>query len=142
MTQVQDVMTRNPVTCYDSDSVFKAVEVMKRQNVGVVPVIDQSQKCIGIVTDRDIVLEVIYNQKDARETLLKAIAAKALLTCHADDDLDMAIQQMRRRQVKRILVVDQNNRCVGILSEADIAQKVSDQAKLGELGKGVYSGSR
>ena len=142
MTQVQDVMTRNPVTCYDSDLVFSAVEVMKRQDVGVVPIVDQRKRCIGVVTDRDIVLEVIYNQRDPKTTLLRDIAAKLLLTCQADEDLDTAIQLMRSRQVKRIIVVDRDNRCIGILSEGDIAQKVGDKAKLGELGKGVYGGAR
>lgn len=142
MAKVQDIMTRNPVTCQETDVVFNAVEVMKRQNVGVVPVVDNNRVCRGIVTDRDMVLQVIYNRKDPGNTILRDIMSTDLITCNTDDDLDTAIQHMRSRKVKRIVVLDHDNHCLGIISEADIAQKVGARGVIGELSKGVYGSAR
>ena len=142
MSKVQDIMTPNPMTCYESDPVFSAVEIMKRQNVGVVPVVDRNKSCVGVVTDRDIVLQLIYNKQDPNSIKLGDIMSRDLLSCGLDDDVNQVIQLMRRRQLKRIVVLDQNKRCLGIVSEADIARNVSDQSKIGEFSKGVYSGAR
>jgi CBS domain-containing protein len=143
MPKIQDIMTRNPMTCQENDPVIKAVEVMKRQDVGVVPIVDQNNVCRGIVTDRDIVLQIVYNNQDVKTVPVKVIMSRDLVTCNLDDDLGQVIQQMQRRQIKRIVVVDQVNHCVGIISAADIAQKVKDPGgSLGELSQGVYGSSR
>jgi CBS domain-containing protein len=142
MARVQDIMTSNPVTCNESDIVFKAVEVMKRQDVGVVPIVERNGTCKGIVTDRDIVLEIIYNQKDPNTTLLRDIMTTDLLTCNMDEDVDVAIQNMRSRKVKRILIVDRQGHCIGIISEADLAQKIGEPGKVGSMAKGVYGSDR
>jgi CBS domain-containing protein len=139
MPQARDIMTPNPMTCQETDTVYDAVRIMKSADSGVVPIVDQNQACIGVITDRDICMQVILNNMDPRSTMLADIMSRDLLTCRPDEDLNRILDQMEQRQVKRIIVTDQNNRCVGIISEADIAQRVGDQHKVGELAKGIYS---
>lgn len=137
MTLAREIMTRNPITCRENDTVFSAVEIMKREDTGVVPIVDSNDKPVGIVTDRDICLEVILSKQDPQSTQLSQFVNKDLLTCSPQDDLNRVIDQMKNRQVKRILVVD-NGRIEGIISEHDIATG-TDQQKLGELASGVFS---
>jgi CBS domain-containing protein len=139
MPQAKDIMTPNPMTCRETDTVYDAVRIMKSADTGIVPIVDQNQSCVGVVTDRDICMQVILNNQDPKSTELVNVMSRDLLTCQPQDDLNRILDQMEQRQVKRIVVVDQNNRCIGIISEADIAQRVGDKAKVGELAKGVYA---
>lgn len=139
MPKARDIMTPNPMTCRETDTVYDAVQIMKSADTGVVPIVDQNQSCVGVITDRDICLQVIPNNMDPRSTVLADIMSRDLVSCHEEDDLNRILNQMEQRQVKRIIVTDQNNRCIGIISEADIAQRVGDQDKVAELAKGVYS---
>jgi CBS domain-containing protein len=138
MTQAKDIMTSNPVTCRDTDSVYDAVQVMKQRDTGVVPVVDQTNTCCGVITDRDVCLQVILNGLDPKSTPLHKVMTQALLTCKPEDSLNRVLSQMETRQVKRIIVVDDNNRCVGIISEADVVKRVEDQEKISELASGIY----
>jgi CBS domain-containing protein len=139
MTKAKDIMTSNPVTCRDTDSVYDAVQIMKQRNTGVVPIVDQNDQCCGIITDRDICMQVILNSLDPKSTRLQSVMTKELLTCKPDDDINQVLAQMESRQVKRMIVTDENNRCVGIISEADIVQRMPDRGKVGELAAGIYS---
>jgi CBS domain-containing protein len=136
MTIAQDIMTPNPMTCREQDPIRRAVEVMKQQNTGVVPIVDANEQPVGIVTDRDICLDVILNNMDPASTPIGKIMHKNLLTCSPQDDLNQVIRQMEQRQVKRILVVE-NQRLVGIISEHDIVTQVSQQ-QAGELASSVF----
>lgn len=137
MTKAKDIMTPNPVTCQDSDTIRQAVDVMSRENVGVVPIVDRQNRCCGIVTDRDICLDVVLSELDPNTVKLSKVMHTHLLTCSPEDDLDQVIDLMKGRQVKRILVIDGNGNVSGIISEADIAKQQGKQ-KVGELAEGVY----
>ena len=139
MTKAKDVMTPNPVTCRETDSVYDAVRIMKERNTGVVPIVDQSGSCAGIITDRDVCLQVILNSQDPKSTPLQSVMTRQLLTCKPEDDIQDVLSQMEKRQVKRIIVIDDRKHCVGIISETDIVQRVQDQSKVGELASGIYS---
>ncbi|HEY9686966.1 MAG TPA: CBS domain-containing protein [Coleofasciculaceae cyanobacterium] len=136
MPKAQDIMTQNPMTCREQDPIRRAVEVMKQQNTGVVPIVGGNDQPVGIVTDRDICLDVILNNMDPTSTPVGKIMHKNLLTCSPQDDLNQVIRQMEQRQVKRILVVE-NQRLIGIISEHDIVSHVSQQ-QAGELASGVF----
>jgi CBS domain-containing protein len=137
MTLAQDLMTANPVVCKENDTIFQAVEIMQRQNTGVVPIVEQNQACCGIITDRDICLQVVIDNLDPKSTPISQIMTRDLLTCKPDEPLENILHQMERKQVKRMLVVDDNNRIAGIISEADIA-RAEGRDKVGELAEGVY----
>ena len=127
MRSCNDIMTTNPTCCTAGDSVRKAAEVMKNEDVGAVPVIDDaaSKKLVGIITDRDIVLNVVAANKGF-DTRIEDVMTRNPVTCRPDDALQHAMDRMSQHQVRRIPVIDGKDRIVGIISQADIALR-SDQ---------------
>lgn len=139
MKKCNEVMTINPVCCLPDHSVAKAAELMKSENVGSIPVIEneQSQKLVGIVTDRDLALKIVAGALDARSTKVETVMTHKLVTCHADDDLHKALDAMAEHQLRRLPVVDDNNRIVGIIAQADVATRVDEPEKTAEMVKEI-----
>jgi CBS domain-containing protein len=139
MKKCNEVMTKEPVCCLPNDSVAKAAELMKSENIGSIPVIEneQSQKLVGIVTDRDLALKIVAEALDAKATNVEAVMTHKVVTCHADDDLQKALDAMAEHQLRRVPVVDDNHRIVGIIAQADIATRVDELEKTGEMVKEI-----
>ena len=139
MKKCHEVMTKDPVCCLPNDSVAKAAELMKNENIGSIPVIEneQTQKLVGIVTDRDLALKIVARALDARSTKVETVMTHKLVTCHADDDLQKALDAMAEHQLRRIPVVDNNNKIVGIIAQADVATRVDEPEKTGEMVKEI-----
>jgi len=136
MSTIKDIMTPDPTTCQQQETICDVVQVMKNQDTGVVPIVDQNDKPCGIVTDRDICLEIGLGQIDPLSTSVSEIMQTDLLTCSPQDEIDQVVEQMKNKQVKRILVVE-NAQVVGIVSEVDIVRSEGQQ-KAGELASGIY----
>lgn len=120
----KDMMTKNPKNASSSASAQQAALLMKEENVGILPVIDEkTQKLVGVVTDRDLCLGVIASGKNPHEAKLSELMSKNPFTCNPEDDLQKTEQYMKQHHVGRIPVMDQNGYCVGIISQADIALK-------------------
>jgi CBS domain-containing protein len=136
-----DVMTKNPACCVPTDSVSRVAKIMKTQDVGSVPVCEnqQNHKLIGIVTDRDLALQVVAEGHDANRTRVQDVMTKTPFTCHPEDDIHTALEAMQKKQVRRVPVVDRNGQLVGIIAQADIATRSAapeDTAKtVGEISK-------
>ena len=139
MKKCHEVMTKDPVCCLPNDSVTKAAELMKTENIGSIPVIEneQSQKLVGIVTDRDLALKIVAGALDAKSTKVETVMTRKVVTCLADDDLQKALDAMAEHQLRRILVVDDNNRIVGIIAQADVATRVDQPEKTAEVVKEI-----
>lgn len=137
MKTAKDVMTPNPTSCKTTSSVREAVEVMKREDCGVVPVVDEQNKCVGIITDRDICLKVILDRKDPNTTTLQEVMTRNPITSRPDESLDTIIQKMEKYMVRRIPIVDENNYCKGIISEADLALKADDKKRVADMVEAV-----
>ena len=135
MKKCNEVMTLELVCCLPDDSVAKAAELMKSQNIGSIPVIEneQTRKLVGIVTDRDLTLTIVAEGRDARSTKVEAVMTRKLVTCLADDDLQKALDAMANHQLRRIPVVDNDNRIVGIIAQADVATRVDEPEQTGEM---------
>lgn len=120
----QDVMTPNPTSCPASASALEAAQIMRDEDVGAVPIIDEgTQKLIGMVTDRDLCLEVVAEGRDPVDTTVADCMTGMLITCRPEDDIRQAEQLMREHQIRRIPVVDQRGYCIGIVAQADLALK-------------------
>lgn len=132
MTTAQDIMTSNPVCCQASDTIKDAVQIMKNNDCGLVPIVDQDDHCIGVVTDRDICLQVVLNQLDAQATPMSEVMNRDLVTCRQNDDIEQVLTKMERAQIRRIPVIDDQEACVGIIAQADIAIRNHEQ-NAGEL---------
>jgi CBS domain-containing protein len=139
MKKCHEVMTKDPVCCLPTDSVAKAAELMKNENIGSIPVIEseQSQLLVGIVTDRDLALTIVAAARDARSTPVEMVMTHKVVTCHADNDLQKALDAMAEYQLRRIPVVDNDNKIVGIIAQADVATRVDEPEKIGEMVKDI-----
>jgi CBS domain-containing protein len=139
MKLCKEVMTKNPVSCQPDDSVEKAAKEMKRNNIGSVPVVDNdgSKNLIGIVTDRDLVLKVLSEGRDAKSTKVQAVMTRKVVTCHPEDDVQKALDAMAEHQLRRIPVVDDANKVLGIIAQADMATRMNQPEKTGIMVKEI-----
>ncbi len=139
MKKCNEVMTKNPVCCLPDDMVAKAARLMKSENVGSIPVIEneQSRKLVGIVTDRDLALKIVAEEQEIKSTKVEAVMTRKVVTCLADDDLQKALNAMAKHQLRRIPVVDHDNRILGIIAQADMATRVDQPEKTAEMVKEI-----
>ena len=101
--------------------VYDAARIMCENHIGCIPVCDDQKSVIGILTDRDIVLRTVACNKDSKNTPVSEIMTTNVCTCQSDNDVCEAENTMAKYQVRRLPVVDQNNRMVGILTMGDLA---------------------
>ena len=139
MKTCKDVMTPNPVCCLPGDSVKSVAQIMKRENIGPIPVIDntESQKLIGIITDRDLAMKIVGEGRDPRSTRVEAVMSRKVVTCRADDELTIALKLMSDHQIRRIVIVDHANTVEGIISQADLATRMNQPEKTAEVVKDI-----
>ena len=118
-------MTPNPVCCLASDSAQTVAGLLRKHNVGSMPVVTDhaSRKLIGIITDRDLCCSVVANGADARSTLIEAFISRNPVACREGEHLDRCERLMQERQVRRIPIVDGDGQVIGIVSQADLALK-------------------
>lgn len=120
MTLLRDVMTTNVATCTPQDNVYEAAVKMRDLNVGGIPVVDESGRVIGMVTDRDLVIRGIA-EKNPNSTAVSAIMTRDVVVGRPDMTVDEAAELMAQRQIRRLPVVDENGRLVGIVALGDLA---------------------
>lgn len=139
MKKCNEVMTKNPLCCLPEDLVTKAAGLMKSENIGSIPVVEneQTRKLVGIVTDRDLTLKILAEGFDAKSTKVEAVMTRKVVTCHAEDDLQKALDAMSEHQLRRIPVVDGDNKIVGIIAQADVATRVDQPQKTAEMVKEI-----
>jgi CBS domain-containing protein len=135
MAKCSEVMTREPACCEPGDSVSRVAGIMKREDVGSVPVVEshEDKRLLGIVTDRDLVIKVLAEGTDIERSTVRDAMTPNPVSCHDDDPIDKAVKLMSERQVRRMPIVDQQGRLVGIIAQADVATRVSRDATTGEL---------
>lgn len=139
MKKCEEVMTKNPVCCLPNDTAAKVAQLMKYENVGSIPVIENAQniKLVGIVTDRDLALKIVAEGLDAKSTKAEAVMTRKVITCLASDDLQKALDAMAEHQLRRLPVVDNDNKVVGIIAQADVATRVNQPGKIAEMVKEI-----
>ncbi len=120
-------MTKFLKMCRPEGTIKDAVKIMNDLNCGVIPIVDENNEVVGIVTDRDITIYSILNNKNPEKTLLKEFMSEDVITCHPDDDIDEAISKMRDYKIRRIPVIDYENKIMGIISLGDIAVTTGEE---------------
>jgi CBS domain-containing protein len=116
---VQDVMTRDPVILPPSASLVDAAKTMREGGIGDV-VVGDDDELIGIVTDRDIVIRALAEDRDPHTTTLVDITSRELTTVSPDDTIDTAVRLIREHAIRRLPVVS-GGRVVGIVTLGDLA---------------------
>ena len=132
--KIQDIMTKDP-SCVTADaSVREAAQVMKREDVGIVPVVEgtSSRQLVGVVTDRDIAIRCIADERDGTCRVRDVMSADSLATCNENAEVDEVMNAMRTEKVRRIPIVDERGSLVGIVAQADVFTKTRDTHRAGE----------
>ena len=127
---VREAMTAGVSSVSPSQSLADAAEVMKGQDVGSVPVVEEG-RLAGIVTDRDIVTRAVAERRNPQAVKVEEIASHDLVTVESEQDLDDALALMARHKVRRLPVLE-GGRLVGMLAQADIALGAKEE-KVGEM---------
>jgi len=121
---IRDLMTRGPRTIDTAGSAVDAARMMRDEDVGLIPIVE-SNNLVGTVTDRDIAVRLVAEGKSPEKTRVADIASRELVTIDPDQDVDEALRLMAKHQVRRLPVVEEDGKLVGIVAQADIAKHVS-----------------
>lgn len=126
MTTISDIMTRDVQSLAPTDSIVRAAQLMSEINVGVVPVCANG-RVLGLVTDRDIVLRGVARGPDCSAVKLSDVMSSDVQVCYQDQDLSQVMVKMGDSQIRRLPVLDREERLVGILSLGDVAVRTDDK---------------
>ncbi|HEX7254847.1 MAG TPA: CBS domain-containing protein [Gaiellaceae bacterium] len=124
--QIRELMTKNPRTVGSDATVVEAARTMRDEDVGLVPVVE-GDRLVGTVTDRDIAIRVIAEERDPTSTKVAEVASTELVTIDPEQPLDEALRLMAQHQVRRLPVVEEDGRLVGIVAQADVARHGDDR---------------
>jgi CBS domain-containing protein len=124
--QVKDLMTRNPACCTTNSPLQEVAQMMVDCNCGEIPVVDSldSMHPIGAITDRDITCRTVAKGLNPLIMTAESCMTRPCVTISADASLDECCKLMEENLIRRIPVVDDNGRCCGIISQADLATTV------------------
>ena len=142
MSKTSEIMTKDPVSLSPGDTAQQAAQLMKSNHIGPIPVVDGERKLVGIVTDRDLAIKVVAEGRSAQDTKVSDVMSSKLFTCGPNDDVEKAIETMEEHQVRRIPVVDDQNRLLGIVAQADVATRSGQTKRLGKAVEGISSPSK
>jgi CBS domain-containing protein len=128
---VRDAMTARPRSVAPDTPLSQAAYLMKTEDIGAIPIVD-GDRLVGMVTDRDIVVRAVAKETDPRAMPSREISSVDLVTVGPDQDLSDALHLMAQHKVRRLPVVDDENRLLGVVSQADIALEGKDKS-VGEM---------
>jgi CBS domain-containing protein len=128
---IKDVMTSNPCTIDAEKSVAYAAKMMREEDVGLAPIVE-GDKLIGMLTDRDIAIRVVAEGRNPDQVKVADVASKQVVTIDPQQDLDEALRIMAKHQVRRLAVLEEDGKLVGVVAQADIARE-GDDMQTGKL---------
>jgi len=139
--QVKNIMTSSVLTVAPHATLREAAEMMKKHDVGFLPVSDGT-RLVGMITDRDITVRAVADAKDQWEQRVRDVMSPEAIYCFEDDGVDTAAQLMRDRQVRRLVVVNRDQRLVGVVSLGDVAVQTRDERLAGDTLQAVSESGR
>jgi len=118
-------MTKNPSCCAPSDSAQQAAIVMRDERAGIVPVIanEDSRRIVGVVTDRDLCMNVVAEGRDPRTVSVEQCMTTTVVACTPNDSVEKATELMRENQIRRVPVIDEQGKLEGIIALADVVER-------------------
>ena len=128
---IREAMTSNPCSIDATQTVAYAARMMRDEDVGVAPIVE-GDKLVAVLTDRDIAIRVVAEGRDPESTKVTEVASKDIVTIDPQQDLDEALRLMAKHQVRRLPVVEEDGRLVGVLAQADVARE-GDDARTGQV---------
>ena len=131
--QVQDTMNKDVTFCSPETNAAAAAEIMWRRNCGTLPIVDESGRLVGMVTDRDLFIALGTSNVRPSELPVGAIMQRDVVLCNPGDDIRAALKTMAQRQLRRLPVVDEAGALKGVLSLSDIALRTPDDLSVDVL---------
>jgi len=128
---VREVMTSKLCSIDTDKTVTYAAKMMRDEDVGIAPIVE-GDRLVGVLTDRDIAVRVVAEGRDPEQVKVTEVASRDLVTLDPQQDLDEALRLMAQHQVRRLPVVEEDGRLVGVVAQADVAQ-LADERKTGEV---------
>ena len=128
---VRDVMTSKLCSIDTDKTVVYAAKMMRDEDVGIAPIVE-GDRLVGVLTDRDIAVRVVAEGRDPEQVKVTEVASRDIVTLDPQQDLDEALRLMARHQVRRLPVVEEDGRLVGVVAQADVAQQAGEK-KTGEV---------
>lgn len=127
--RVTDIMTPDPACCTPETSLPEVARLMVDCDCGEIPVVDdlESRKLLGVVTDRDIVVRTVAVDRDPADYTAADVMSTPAITVSEDAELQECEEKMELNQIRRIPVLDDQERLCGIVSQADIARQAGAQ---------------
>ena len=140
MTSVREIMTGDATCVGENDSVVDAARTMRELEVGALPICGEDNRLKGMVTDRDIAINVVADEKDPAATKVSELAQGEVVTIGADDSIEELLRTMSQHAVRRVPVIDGHD-LIGIVSQADVARHLPEDqvGKLVDLISGAPS---
>ena len=126
--RVHELMTRRVASVNPATSIERAARLMEECDCGALPVIGDNGVLVGMITDRDIVVRVVARGRDARHAIVADCMTEHVFACYANESLPECMRQMAHHQIRRMPIVDENGRLVGILSQGDLARHAGHHA--------------
>jgi CBS domain-containing protein len=123
---IRELMTDKPCSIDADKSVAYAAKMMRDEDVGLAPIVE-GDRLIGTLTDRDIAVRVVAEGRDPESTTAREVASTDLVTVDPQHELDEALRLMAQHQVRRLPVVEEDGRLVGIVAQADVARHGDDR---------------
>lgn len=135
MPQCKDVMTPNPASCRPDDSIRRVAEIMQREDVGAVPVVEggDGRRLVGMVTDRDVTVKIVAGGGNVDTATVADAMTPNPASVREDEDVSRGVSLMAERQVRRVPVVDADGRLAGIIAQADVATRVNEDKRTGQM---------
>jgi len=124
MKKVKDMMTASVLSCGRLETIKSVASHMSQSNIGFVPVVDENRKVIGTITDRDVALALGRTNQPLEKLTAQDVMNAGAYTIGTEDNVDKALELMRRKMVGRLPVVDSQDRLKGVISLMGIARKV------------------
>jgi CBS domain-containing protein len=128
----RDFMTSDPACCRPHTMLDQVAKMMVQYDCGEIPVIDVTDRPIGVVTDRDIVCRVVAEGKNPMAYPAETCMSESVVTVRADAPIGEVVSIMEQSRVRRVPVVDEQGCCIGIISQADVAS-VGKSEQIAEL---------
>ncbi len=129
--KANEIMTSKPSTTTPDASLQDAARMMKEQDVGLIPVVDGSGsgKLVGVITDRDIAIRVVADGRETKGAKVSEAMSSTPHTCGADDSVDSVMELMGKEQLRRVPIIDESGKLVGIVAQADIVLHAKSDRK-------------
>ena len=119
--KISECMSKDVCFVKPDCNVYDAARIMNENHIGCIPICNDEKNVVGVLTDRDIVLRSVACDKNAKNTPVSDIMTTNVYTCKSEQDIEYAQSIMEQNQIRRIPIVDNTNKMVGILSTGDLA---------------------